>query len=519
MSALVYILYRSFVNTVKSFAKKPAVVIAYVVFACLLLLPAMLHRSEQAEPAVQVSMDAAKAVFMGYVVFLFVLILVSSLGGASFFRMADVNLLFTAPINPGYILIYGFVKQLAVNLGVMVFLALQYPNWKRTFGFIDGAGWILMFSYILLITVTPLLGMILYSNVAGKPERTRMVQRLIYGFCIAFVLPIAFNLYRTGDILNSVVGWLSNDYLKFIPLVGWFREMFAGVFTGITPEVLLYIIFTLGVVFVLLVSLYRTDPNYYEHVLTATERKEDMMRSMREGKSSALNVPRKFRKVKGSFNVEGSLAVFERQILEKKRKGYWLISGKTIILVICGIIAAMAVPANTMELVLGIYAVSVYVMLIFAMVGVWESCLSSHHIYMIPVPPMSKMFAVTLPDLISNTIEGALLFGIVGVMLRVPLGTIVSIIVAYATMSAVLTYSELVGRRLFGKVYGVVLRIFLRIVLLMIIVLFVVVPTAVVITSTGSYLLGFGTISLVNIVLVLLFMWIGVGLFVSPELA
>ena len=56
-------------------------------------------------------------------------------------------------------MIYGSIKQLAANVMVML-LALQYPNWKRTFGLVDGAGWILIAAYMLLITVNTFLGMI-----------------------------------------------------------------------------------------------------------------------------------------------------------------------------------------------------------------------------------------------------------------------------------------------------------------------------------------------------------------------
>jgi hypothetical protein len=517
MSALAFVLYRSFVNIVKSLIKHPSALIGYIIIICLVLFPSLIGTNGQ--PGFMINLNIVKAVFMGYIIFLFLIALVSSLSGSSFFRMADVNLLFTSPINAGYILMYGFLKQLGTNIFVMLFLALQYPNWKRMFGFNPGAGWVLIVSYMLLLMFTSLLGMVLYSYVSKNPERLDVVRRGIYGLCIAFVLPIGINLYRTGDIANSAVGWLSNDSLRFIPFIGWFRELFLGVYTGFTREIVFYIILMSLTIFGILAYLYRMDTDYYEQVLCATELRETLMKSFREGKTAGAGAVRKYRKVKGSFTLEGSLAIFQRQMLEKRRSGYWLISGKTIVLVICGIIAAVSIRVDSIFLMLGICGVTIYIMLLFTFATMWESSLSSHYIYMIPASPISKMFSATLPDLISVAIEAVLLFGLVGVLLRVPLGFILSVIFAYMTIGAVFTYSDMFVRRLFGKIHGNVLRIFFRIFLLIIVVLLSVLPAIIYMVSTGNYIFGLLFTSMVNIILVLIFALFGVGLFASPELA
>ena len=114
MSALAFVLYRSFVNIVKSLIKHPSALIGYIIIICLVLFPSLIGTNGQ--PGFMINLNIVKAVFMGYIIFLFLIALVSSLSGSSFFRMADVNLLFTSPINAGYILMYGFLKQLGTNI-------------------------------------------------------------------------------------------------------------------------------------------------------------------------------------------------------------------------------------------------------------------------------------------------------------------------------------------------------------------------------------------------------------------
>jgi hypothetical protein len=523
MSALIYILRKSFKNTVKGLIRKPAPLIAYVVIGGFIIIPSLLSGSPGHETgSLNVSQDVFKSVFMAYTVFLFVMSFVSSLNGASFFRMADVNMLFTAPLKAGYILIYGFIKQLALSLMVMFYVGLQYPNWKRSFGLTGGAGWILIAAYMLLVTVTSLLGMVLYAYVSRKPERVSAVKKIVYGFLIALIVPIIVNTFKTGNVLESITGWLAHDYLKFIPLLGWFREILMGAFTGMTTEIWLYMLFISVITIAAFIRIYLMDTDYYENVLAGTEIKEAMLKASKEGRAAQSNVQiksiRKYRKVDAKFTLEGSLAIFQKQILEKRKKGVFLLPTRTIVLAVGAAIAALAIPGDGTELMLGILGSSAYAMLILTMATAWESDISYHYIYLIPATPFMKMLASTLTGVIYTLIEGILVFGIIGVILRAPLSLTLSAILAYTAIGTVFLYSDLVVRRMFGKIHANVLRIFFRIFLLVVIIAIAVTPAVIISLTTGNYALGLCTSAAVNIVLILLFMWIGTGLFVSPEL-
>lgn len=140
------------------------------------------------------------------------------------------------------------------------------------------------------------------------------------------------------------------------------------------------------------------------------------------------------------------------------------------------------------------------------------------YIYLIPAAPFKKMLASTLAEVINMFVEGILIFGIVGMILKVNLAIIVSSILAYSTLGTVFIYSDLVVRRMFGKIHGNILRIFFRIFLLIFIVIFAVTPAALVVVFTYNYALGISVSAAINVVLVFLFMLIGTGLFRSPEL-
>ena len=172
-----------------------------------------------------------------------------------------------------------------------------------------------------------------------------------------------------------------------------------------------------------------------------------------------------------------------------------------------------------MELMLGIFAVSAYIMFILRMAAAWESDLSYHYVYLIPAKPFNKMLAATIADVINMLIESILIFGMLGVLLKISPSIVLSIIFAYAALGTVFIYSDLVVRRMFGKIHGNVLRIFFRIFLFFIIVIINVAPMVPTYLITENYALAFFISALVNSIVILLFMWIGTSLFRSPELA
>ena len=111
-----------------------------------------------------------------------------------------------------------------------------------------------------------------------------------------------------------------------------------------------------------------------------------------------------------------------------------------------------------------------------------------------------------------------MIFGIVGVILSISFWEALAAILAYSILGDVFVNSDLVVRRLFGKIHGNILRIFFRIILLIIIISSAVTLAVLVFMSTNSQALALFMISVINTVLVILFMFIGVGLFKSPEL-
>lgn len=524
MTALLYLYGKSFKNNIKELFRKPSSLIGYIFIIFFFVLPSLLSGSGKGQSSMVIDLDIVKSIFFVYTAFLFYVSLASSLNGSSFFRLADANILFTSPIKSGYILVYGFLKQMVTNFVVMLFIGLQYPNWKRTFNLPDGAAWILMVTYMLLVAVVSLLGMLLYSYVSAKKERLPWVKRILYGSIIPLLLPAALYTINSRDIFASIIKWFSSDLIKYIPIIGWLREVFMGVYSGFSGQVVLFTILVFFVIVLAFIYIYRMDTGFYENALSGTESLELILQESRRGKAVNVYRNRKYRKVDAKFTMEGGMAIFQRQVLEGRKKGLFLFPTKTIILVLASIVAAFAIPLDAssnfgnVELMMGILAVSAYLMLIMTMISAWQGDISNHYIFLIPESAFKKMLASTLAGIINMVIEGSLIFGIVGIILKVPPFTAISAALLYISLGVLIMYSDLLVRRLFGKIHGAVFRMFFRIFLLFLIIMLSVIPIIIVYMATESYPLAIFIPTLINLALIPLFMWIGKGLFVSPEL-
>lgn len=152
MKPLMYILRKSFINSMKELRKKPLTLIAYIfvllVIASMLVISFVMPSKGFKGGSIE---GFSALVSAALIVFIYFGIKQGVSHGNSFFRLADVNILFTAPISPRRVLVYGFIQQFFLTLFFMLLMSFQIPNLKlnfpiRSYGiFVIYAGVFIMF--------------------------------------------------------------------------------------------------------------------------------------------------------------------------------------------------------------------------------------------------------------------------------------------------------------------------------------------------------------------------------------
>ncbi|MBK5241444.1 putative ABC exporter domain-containing protein [Clostridium sp.] len=520
MKPLFYILRKTLKNHILQLKKKPGILILYLLILIFFIFIIVSSFIMPQKSSVNGNADTYGAIATAAI------LMVAWYGvkngidnGSSFFRLSDVNLVFTAPLSSKKVLIYGFIKQLYTSLFLVMFLLFQIPN-ARNFLPITGAGIIiiLLVAFFLIFTMS-ILGLLTYS-ITSKSSKTRNIAKKILNIVTAiFGIALLSNIYIYKDFSKAAVSFLNNSFFIYIPFIGWIKSILMAAVNGITYSFFIHILLCVIVIISMIYALYKLNSDYYEDVLAATDKKEEMFAMKKSGKSNINYGRKKFRKIKPGNIGNGSSAIFYRHLLEYKKSGIPFIDKMTLIMVGVGLGSRYIVPGGSMSTVLYF---SIYMLFFFTSQGKWSQELSKQFIFLIPYSSMSKLFYSTLADLIKYTIDGLVLFAVSGIIFKSnPLISILSAI-TYASFGAIYTYGDVLSRRFLGSVHSKTLGMFIKMgITLLVILPGIIIHVALLIRSgdnSSAQYISYIVLIWYNIIASFLIMLLSKGVFDSLEM-
>ncbi len=472
MMPLYYIIKKNIKNTVKALLKKPLTLVAYVILASLIIFSLVI--SLLATSKNNLSQAGSVQNFqMIITIFLLVVIYYSVQkgieSGSSFFRKADVNYVFTAPISSNKILIYGFIKQMFSVLTVLLIITAQIPNLSLHFG-VNGFGIVVIcLGGFLLFLLMPLIGMLIYSIASESKKNRAIFDNGLKAVVVVLVISYIYQLYITKDYMKAADSILNNSLFTYFPVIGWFKVFLSSAVQGISA--ITYLNFSLIIVtyIVVIFLIYKLNSDYFEDVLVATENKENLIRAKKQGKRNIQINSRKIKKARIKYKGSGAKTIFYRHLLEYKKVGLFFIDKSTFIVAAYGIISRYAFRNGDIKITLYF---SIYIMFFTILNGKWQQELEKPFIYLLPASTLSKIFYATLATIIKFSVDGIVLFTVAGLLFKADLGVILLSIVAYASYASVYVYSDVLFKRMIGWQHTKQLRVFLKLVL----TLFVVMP-------------------------------------------
>jgi len=387
--------------------------------------------------------------------------------GGSFFRLADVNLLFTAPVLPVNVLIYGFIKQFFKTFIMLLFMSFQIPNLKNNFS-ISAIGVLIIYitTFFLFLTM-PIIGMLIYSITSKSKRIKKNFERVLNIFIFGMVGAFLLIFVKTGDFGETLKIILNSDYFLVIPYIGWFKNVLMASINGVNLSFYLNVLLIIISTFLMVIAVYKMRTDYYEDVLAATERMEEFIVNKKEGKGGFSSRNIKVKNVKHTYSGYGAKTIFLRHMLEYKKTGLFFINRNTIFLVIIGLGAKFFLPFAQMNYILYF---SLYILFFFSLQGKWVQELNKPYIYLMPANSAKKVFFATLAENLKNGVDGLILFIAVGFMLKSSITVILFNSLIYLTYGAIYTYTDVLSRRIFGATHGKNFEIFMKMILVGIII-------------------------------------------------
>ena len=447
MKALGYLLCTKLKNQLKTLVQKPGrLIYALFLLACLVLV--VVAGGQAPDRADYRPLPELTAIALAMYLLMFVLCLHNGFSqGGTLFRMGDVNFLFTAPIRPQAVLVYGLLQQMGTSLLVGFFLLFQYSWLHSTYGvnLWQLAG--LLVGYALATFLGQVTAMVLYIFTSASPRRQKLCKTVLYvllGCLAAWVLAAALPGERSG-LVERAAAAANAPLVQAFPVAGWLSVAAGGLLGGKASLILLGLGLC-GVYFALLVlAVVKMNPDFYEDVLQSTETVQSAINARKEGTEATPQRVKVGRT--GLARGWGASAFFAKHRLENRRARKFLLSANQLIFALVVIGYSILVPDSGW---VGAFAMAAYLQLFTVRSGRFSQEMKRPYLYLVPEPPMKKLFWSLLEIFPSAALETLVIFVPVALLLRLTPVEMAACIAGRLSFTVVYTAADVAVRRLWG---------------------------------------------------------------------
>lgn len=475
MRALSYLLITELKNRILILKRKPAYLILYG-FVIVMLAVSMftivlsdkgVSRMHFADVRIIYSFIAGLGLL-----FLFTDVNIGLSTGSTLFSMADVGLLFVAPISTKKVLIYGLISTMGKSLLAAFFILYQIGNLKVNFNYGLKEIIALFLIYAIMVLFGHLLSIAVYIYTNGNTARKTVAKTVLY-IGIGILIIVTFFIQRKEQItlLEALLRMVDHKWFTLIPLAGWSVMFFKGITDGLLVSIFLSLGFFIISSLIIIYFLTIRNSDYYEDVLLSTEVTYQKLRSAKDGRHIKMNKKVKVREEdQGLLQGSGALTLVYKHLLEMKRSSRFIfINGYTVFTCfVVGIAGYNFKVSGASYIILG---ATIYLQYFYTMIGKLKLELMKPYIYLIPEKSIKKVFAASLTSIIKPCIDSICIFTVFGfVGMANPL-TCIFFALAYASSGALFVSFTVLYQRLLGGQPNRLLQMMIGVGLLILIML------------------------------------------------
>jgi|GEM_PF-409700 len=463
MRSIFYLLRTIIKNMLKQLLRKPALLVVYVVFGGLMVFSTLNSGGERGEGG-QAMLSVAGPYFFAIVfaLFLFIAFLTLNKGlkqGSTFFSMSDVNFMFTSPIRPQTVLVYGMIRQLGLSLLMTMFMCFQIPNLINFFG-LDAMGIFAVLSgWFFLVMSVQASTLCIYSLTAPVPYRRSAGKYILYGLAVVLGLGfIAFLALQKGDY-TKIPEFFQLPVVGLFPFAGWLMGYVRNLIDGNVFLALLHLLPALLFPAIGLILVRRTESDYYEDVLSITEISHATRAAIKDGKPAFAQNLGDVKAGKSGLvgRGGGASAFFYRHLTEQRRTGLFLVDKMSLLVigaaVVAGFIFQFAIKDGALEPflaeVFGVVALA-YLLYFTSIMGKFTQELTKPFIYIVPASNFAKLFFSNLATVVKAGIEGIIAFTILSFLIGLNPWYPICATLVYAAMSQIYISMTILTQRIIG---------------------------------------------------------------------
>ncbi len=462
-SALGYLTAVKLKNQLKGVLKSPSKLI-YALFLIAMFVLVAFSRSGEAVSQARPISELVAILVLFYSLMFFLVFLNGSASNTPMFTLSDVTVLFPAPISPKKILFYGLFRQLGLSLLLGFFLLFQYSWLNALYEITYSQLLLIILGYALTLFFAQLCAMAVYVRFSGKDNAGRVIRGTVAALALLYlgalivscresIFPLLSGGKDYAGALNACTAFLSSVPGLLFPVSGWAAGLTGGIFSQNIPEILLFSLLLLGLLFALVLSILMAKNNYYEDVLQTAEVAQSNVTAQKEGRMAEV-VPKHVKVGKvGLRRGAGASAIYYKHKVENRRSGIFFFSN--VSLIFAAILIVFSLFARFMEggaSLVAVFSMGTYFQLFSVALGRFNRELIKPYLYLIPEPPLKKLLYALKESLIAEACEAVLIFVPVALILNASFPDALFCIVARISFSLLFTAGNVVVERVFGSI-------------------------------------------------------------------
>lgn len=162
--------------------------------------------------------------------------------GTDIFQMADVNLLFTAPMKPQSVLMFRLSFQMVATVFASIYLVFQIPNLVVNMGLGASAVVAIFAGWILLLVFQRLMIVLTYTVCTTHEKLKPYVFPLIVGIVVLLGMIAGGTYLANGqNLLEAAQMTFASHWLRYLPVIGWYKGMIMCAVNGELFSFLVYL--------------------------------------------------------------------------------------------------------------------------------------------------------------------------------------------------------------------------------------------------------------------------------------
>lgn len=252
--------------------------------------------------------------------------------GSSIFCMADVNLLFSAPMKPQSVLAFRLTAKVGTALLASLYLLFQLPNLASSLSLSVPFVLSLLAAWFIVLIYGRLISVLVYTVASTHANLKKYVTPAVYGAAalIALFFYLYYSSHSEADLVETAFSFFNSPVSHYIPVWGWIKWMPILMYNGNSILSLLLFVLLLSVAAVFVIIIWNIKADFYEDAMSKSEELAEKLSNASEGRSVKRTRDRteKLRR-DGLKNGAGASVYFFKAMYNRFRFAYFGIITKT----------------------------------------------------------------------------------------------------------------------------------------------------------------------------------------------